>query len=102
MGDLVNEVYTISSEEIESVIKDLPKGKACGSDNISAELLQGMGEKGIGIMTNLINKIFISGYIPEDFRNSVFVPFPKVSRAQECNEFRTIYNIQCPIDHQKA
>jgi len=89
-GNLVNEVYTISSEEIESVIKDLPKGKACGSDNISAELLQGMGEKGIEIMTNLINKIFRSGYIPEDFRNSIFVPFPKVSRAQECNDFRTI------------
>ena len=90
MGDLVNEVYTISSDEIESVIKDLPKGKTCGSDNISAELLQGMGEKGIEIMTNLINKIFRSGYIPEDFRNSIFVPFPKVSRAQECNDFRTI------------
>src|SRR2546425_1948378 len=70
MGDLLNEVYTISSEEIEAVIKDLPKGKACGSDNISAELLQGMGEKGIEVMTNLINTIFKSGYIPEDFRNS--------------------------------
>ena len=45
MGDLVNEAYTISSEEIESVIKDLPKGKACGSDNIFAELLQDMGRK---------------------------------------------------------
>ena len=41
-------------------------------------------------MTNLINKIFKSWYIPEDFRNSIFVPFPKVSRAQECNDFRTI------------
>src|SRR5437867_12715737 len=90
MGDLVNEVYTISSDEIEAVIKDLPKGNACGSDNISAELLQGMGEKGIEIMTNLINKIFKSGYIPEDFRNSIFVPFPKVSRAQECNDSITI------------
>src|SRR5688572_4034258 len=38
MGDLVNKVYTISSEEIETVIKELPKGKACGSDNIAAEL----------------------------------------------------------------
>src|SRR5437867_12978541 len=54
MGDLVNEVYIISSEEIEAVIKDLPKGKACDSDNISAELLQGMGEKGIEIMISLI------------------------------------------------
>src|SRR5437867_4301183 len=41
-------------------------------------------------MTHLINKIFRSGYIPEDFRNSIFVPFQKVSRAQECNDFRTI------------
>src|SRR5688572_15843687 len=39
MGELINEVYTISSEEIETVIKELPKGKACGSDNIGAELL---------------------------------------------------------------
>src|SRR6184192_3312668 len=49
-----------------------------------------MGEKGVEIMTSLINKIYKSGYIPEDFRNSIFVPFPKVSRAQECNDFRTI------------
>ena len=49
-----------------------------------------MGEKGTEIMTNLINKIFRSGYIPEDFRNSIYVPFPKVSRAQEYNDFRTI------------
>jgi len=89
MGDLVNEVYTISSEEINAVIKDLPKGKACGNDNISAELPQGMGEKSIEIMTSLINKIYRSGYIPLDFRKSIFVPIAKVSRAQECNNFRT-------------
>ena len=41
-------------------------------------------------MSSLINKIYKSGYIPEDFRNSIFVPFAKVSRAQECNDFKTI------------
>ena len=56
MGDLVNEVCTISREEIEAVIKDLPKGTACGSDNIAAELLQCMGEKGMEIMIILINQ----------------------------------------------
>src|SRR5688572_18006762 len=60
MGDLVNEVYTISSEKIETVIKELPKGKACGSDNIAAELLQSMGKKGMEIMSRLINKIYKS------------------------------------------
>src|SRR3989442_2100065 len=62
MGQMENEVYTICSEEIEAVIRDLPKGKACGSDSISADLLQCMGEKGIQIMTRMINKIYKSGY----------------------------------------
>src|SRR3989442_14836866 len=90
MGQMENEVYTICSKEIEAVIRDLPKGKACGSDNISAELLHCMGEKGILIMTRLINKIYKSGHIPEDFRESIFVPISKVSKAQECGDFRTI------------
>src|SRR5437867_2651273 len=90
MGQMENEIYTICSEEIEAVIRDLPKGKACGSDNISAELLQCMGKKGTQIMTRLVNKIYKSGYIPEDFRESIFVPIPKVSKSQECGDFRTI------------
>src|SRR5437867_9220869 len=72
-SQMESEVYTICSEEIEAVIRDLPKGKACGSDNISAELLQCMGERGV---TRLINKIYQSGFIPEDFRKSIFVPIP--------------------------
>src|SRR3989442_9477757 len=48
-----------------------------------------MGEKGIQV-TKLINKIYKSGYIPEDFRESIFVPIPKVSKVQDCGDFRTI------------
>ena len=32
MSDLINEMYTISREEIETVIKELSKEKAFGSD----------------------------------------------------------------------
>ena len=90
MSDLVHEVYNISEQEIRHVISDLPIGKACREDNISAELLQCMGEEGIETVTRLINKIYKSGYIPEDFRRSVFVPLPKVNKAQDCSEYRTI------------
>ena len=90
MDELVNEVTIISRKEIEMVIKELPKGKACGVDNICAELLQNMDEKGMEIMTNLINKIYNSGYIPEEFRKSIFVPLPKVRKSQECSDYRTI------------
>ena len=47
LGDLLYEAEAITRKEIESVIKQLPKGKACGKDNIAAELLQGMGDKGM-------------------------------------------------------
>jgi len=90
MGDLVNEVYNISIEEVRNVIRELPKEKACGEDNISAELLQCMGEEGIQTITNLMNKIYKSGYIPEDFRKSIFVPLPKINKTQDCSDFRTI------------
>jgi len=90
MGDLVHEVYNISELEIKNVISGLPKDKACGEDTISAELLQCMGEEGIETVTRLINKIYTSGYIPEDFRRSIFVPLPKVNKAQDCSEYRTI------------
>jgi len=72
------------------VIKELPKGKACGEDAISAELMQSMGENGLEIMTTLINKIYNTGNIPEDLMKSIFVPIQKISRARECNDFRTI------------
>ena len=90
MGDLVNEVYNISIEEVRNVIRELPKEKACGEDNISAELLQCMGEEGIQTITSLMNKIYKSGYIPEDFRKSIFVPLPKINKTQDCSDFRTI------------
>src|SRR5258708_12894443 len=41
-------------------------------------------------MTSLINKIYKSGYIPEDFRKGIFIPIPKVSKVQECSDLRTI------------
>ena len=63
MGDLVNEKYTISSYEISIIINKLPKKKACGIDGISAELLQGIGEKGLELITKLINMIYKSRHI---------------------------------------
>ena len=71
MGDLINEVYTISENEIREVIGELPRGKACGEDNIPIELLQCMEDEGIETVTRLINMIYKSGYIPEDFRKYI-------------------------------
>jgi len=75
---------------VKIVIDNLPKGKATGEDNIPAELLQCMGESGLQIMTKLINKIYNVGYIPDDFRKSIFIPIPKTTKALDCSDYRTI------------
>ena len=56
---------------------------------ISAEILQNL-IMGISSITELINKIYETGDLPIDFINCVFIPIPKVSKAMECNEHRTI------------
>ena len=62
----------------------------CGKDKIPIELLQCMEEEGIETITRLINMIYKSGYIPEDFRKYILVPLPKVTKAQDCSDYRTI------------
>ena len=49
-----------------------------------------MGESGLHIMTKLINKIYNVGYIPDDFRKSIFIPIPKTTKALDCSDYRTI------------
>ena len=59
-------------------------------DNIPAEIIKCVGEEGLKIITKMINLVYISGYIPVDFRKSIFIPIPKTAKANECSDFRTI------------
>ena len=88
LGNL--ESCSISETEIKLIIEKLTRNKATGSDSIPAEFLQTLGETGIQLITRLINKIYNTGIIPDDFLTNVFITIPKVSRAQDCADFRTI------------
>jgi len=66
------------------------KNKAPGKDNIPAEFLQRFGDMGLQLITKLMNNIHMSGKIPEDFARNIFITIPKVPKAQECKDFRTI------------
>ena len=68
----------IGEEEIRDIIRELNSNKAVGVDEIPAEMLKCLGEKGITLITKMINKIYKTGEIPEDFRNSIFIPIPKL------------------------
>ena len=90
MQNIERDFVQIEEIEIREIIKNLTRDKAPGEDGIHAEFLQNLGEKGIRILTNIINKIYQQGELPPDFVNNIFIPIPKVNKAMECSDHRTI------------
>ena len=81
---------SISTEEVESALKSMKDGKATGIDEIPTECLKALSAESLSILTELCNKIYSSGYIPDDLLHSVFIKLPKKPNALECSEHRTI------------
>jgi len=81
---------SISEAEVQGVIQKLSRNKATGDDNIPAEFIQALGPNGIQLITKLMNKIYNTGVIPDDFLQNIFITIPKTSNAQDCSDFRTI------------
>ncbi|XP_076359111.1 uncharacterized protein LOC143251751 [Tachypleus tridentatus] len=77
-------------DEVEHAMKKIHKGKAAGPDDISIELLLALKEVGIQEVTKLLNTIYDTGEIPEDFKKSVFIALPKKPGAIDCEQHMMI------------
>ena len=80
----------ILKDEVEAAIKRMKSGKATGPDNIPVEIIVALEELGLNMVTNLLNRIYDSGNIPDDLLKSVFIALPKSPGATECELHRTI------------
>ena len=81
---------SILESEVEEAIRKLPKSKAAGIDDLSAELLKKDNQQMTKIVCQLCNKILESGEWPTDWLRTIFIPIPKIVRATECAEHRII------------
>ena len=88
--DHEKELVEISESEVKDCISQLPNNKATGIDEIPSEFLKQLGPNGITKITQLINKIYKTGVFPKDFLISTFIPLPKVTKANKCEDHRTI------------
>ena len=80
----------IMQDEIRAAIKAMKKGQAAGENWIVIEMTEATEEFGIRKITDIANRIYESGYIPNAMRESVFVAIPKKLGALECSKHRTI------------
>ena len=64
--------------------------KAVGPDNIEAEFLKLLDNEGLALITDIFNRIYNSGNIPDTLLQSEFIALPKKPGAKKCDEYRTI------------
>ncbi|GFO17897.1 endonuclease-reverse transcriptase [Plakobranchus ocellatus] len=57
-------------DEVQAAIRKMKTGKATGSDGISVELIEALGDYGVDKVTTLLNEIYDTGQIPTDMSRS--------------------------------
>ena len=77
-------------DEVTEAIRRLKRGKAAGHDNITAKMLQNLGEKGLELLTKLFNKIWEEEKIPKDWEVGIIIPLYKKGDSKECDSYRGI------------
>ena len=80
----------IMKEEIEKAIRNSKTNKATGPDEIPAKLIKLLDDEGIRMLQKHFNKIYDTGYYPDQWLLSTFIPLPKKKNAQKCEVHRLI------------
>ena len=69
----------------------MKNGKARGPDEIPAEVWKSLGEKGIDLLWDLMQKIYQEEKLPNEWRDSVIVPiYKEKGDIQDCGNYRGI------------
>ena len=80
----------ILKSEVRTAIKMMRKHKAAGPDGVVIEMIEALEEYGVEKLTEIINKIYDDGKLPEDLSKSIFITLPKKPSAVDCEQHCTI------------
>lgn len=86
----------ITLEEVEKAVKEMRKNKAPGICKITAEILQNTGKHTMIWLHRVIDKVWRTEEIPEDWRKAIIIPIHKKGDKQECNNSRGISLLSTP------
>ena len=76
--------------ELKWALGSIITNKASGGDGIPIELFQIIKDDAVKVLHSMCQQIWKTQQWPQDWKNSVFIPIPKKSNAQECSNYSTI------------
>ncbi|ELU12394.1 hypothetical protein CAPTEDRAFT_212104 [Capitella teleta] len=71
--------------EVRNALKKMKTRKATGADGVAVEMFSALEDLGVQKLTNILNKIYDTGNIPEDLLKSVFIALPKKPASSEAD-----------------
>ncbi|MGA9042428.1 MAG: reverse transcriptase family protein, partial [Terriglobales bacterium] len=77
-------------QEFNAALSSLKNGKAPGADLITAEMLRAGGSNLAGRLHAFFISVWISGLIPSEWRDAIFIPIPKKGDLSVCDNYRGI------------
>ena len=86
----------VQRDEVAAALQKLNLGKVAGSDGISAELLKGGGSIITDWLLELIEEVWRSGVVPQDWKDAELVPLHKKGDRMRCDNYRGISLLNVP------
>ena len=76
--------------EVNWALGSISTNKTGGGDGIPVELFQILKHDAVKVLHSICQQIWKTQQWPQDWKRSVFIPFPKKGNAKECSNYRTI------------
>ena len=76
--------------EVKLALGSITTNKASGGDGIPVELFQILKDDAVKVLHSICQQIWKTQQLPQDWKRSVFIPFPKKGNAKECSNYHTI------------
>ena len=86
----------VTREEVAKAVKRLQNGKAAGEDRIVAELLKNGGETVIEWLTELMQEVWRTRQVPQEWKNATLIPLFKKKDRKQCDNYRGISLLSVP------
>ena len=77
--------------KVKWALGSITTNKASGGDGIPAELFQILKDDAVKVLHSICQQIWKPQQWPQDWKRSVFIPFPKKGNAKECSNYHTMH-----------